>query len=89
MKAVPPKELFPTAATSLLPHLAQEILSSSSCIKESSRISYYPQSLSDPMAAKTSMGYAEELGCSFGCEMLLGKSFGERRVKEGSTAGIS
>lgn len=64
-KAVLPKELFPTAATSLLPHVAREILRSSSCIKEDSRISRYPQSLSDLMTAKTSVGFAEELGCSF------------------------
>lgn len=64
-KAVLPKELFPTAATSLLPHVAQEILRSSSCIKEHSRISHYPQSLSDLMPAKTSVGFTEELGCSF------------------------
>lgn len=62
------KGMFPTAATRLLLLRAQEIPSSSSCIKEHLSISYYPQSLSDPMTAIFSVGFAVEPGC---CLLML------------------
>lgn len=67
--------------------IAQEISSSSSCIREHLRISYYPQSLSGPMTAISSvdMLWSQPVP-SLGCEMLLGRSFGQRRGKEGSAA---